>query len=86
MHALADERVEIDRRRGRVPEIEAHILSALTLPEPLGLRPLAARCHLRLARLYEILGREEHIRHQEVGERLLDQMDRPLSLDAAGLY
>jgi hypothetical protein len=79
---------EIDRRRTPVPvaEMEAHILGALALAEPQGMRPLAARCHLRLASLYASLGREKHVGHQEAAEALLDQMDRPSSLDAAGLY
>lgn len=79
---------DIDRRRTPVPvaEMESHVQGALALAEPAGLRPLAARCHLRLAWLYATLRREEHVRHQEAAEALLDQMDRPRSLDAAGVY
>ena len=79
---------EIDRCRTPVPmaEMEEHVQEALKLAEPQGMRPLAARCHLRLAWLYATLGRAEHVRHQEAAEALLGQMDRPRSLDAAGVY
>src|SRR5262249_20749054 len=44
-------------------EMERHLVEALTLVRDLEMRPLAARCHLRLAWLYERTGRPEANRH-----------------------
>jgi DNA-binding SARP family transcriptional activator len=79
---------EVARRRDPVPyeEMEHHLLGALTLAEPLGMRPLVARCHLRLAWLYSTTGRADGARHSATAESLLRQMGRPRSLDAAAVH
>jgi len=66
--------------------MEHHVLEALALAEKLELRPLAARCHLRLAWLYAKIGRLDSGGHHEAAESLLNQMGRPLSLDAAAVH
>jgi hypothetical protein len=79
---------DVAMRREPLPasEIEELLLKALTLAEPLEMRPLAARCHLRLASLYARLGRADADHHRAVAESLLDQMGRPRSLEAAGVH
>jgi len=70
------------------PDLEAmerHVLDAIALAEPLEMRPVIARCHLRLAWLYEKSGRREHERHAAAAALLLEQMGNPKSLDAAGV-
>jgi tetratricopeptide (TPR) repeat protein len=66
--------------------IERHFLDALTLAEALEMRPLAARCHLRLAWLYESRGGSERVRHADAATALLAQMGNPRSLEAAGVH
>jgi hypothetical protein len=51
--------------------IERHLLKSLAIAEPLEMRPLAARCHLRLASLYERLGRREQEHHSVAAACLL---------------
>ena len=78
---------EVARQRDPVPqeEMESVLLKALALAEMMEMRPLAARCHLRLAWLYSRTGRQDSLPHQEAAETLLNQMNRPLSLEAAGV-
>ena len=66
--------------------MERHLLAALALAEALEMRPLAARCHLRLAWLYERAGRPEQQRHGAAAVPLLAMMGNPRSLDAAGVH
>jgi hypothetical protein len=66
--------------------MERHVQEALALAELLEMRPLAARCHLRLAALNERSGRREHERHAAAAAQLLQQMGKPKSLDAAGVH
>ena len=79
---------EVAMRRNpvAVEEMESYLLQSLALAEPLEMRPLAARCHLRLAWLYAKTDRAEMAYQHEAAESLLDQMGRPLSLEAAGLH
>jgi DNA-binding SARP family transcriptional activator len=79
---------EVAMRRDSVPggELEDYALRALALAESMEMRPLAARCHLRLAWWYARTGRADAARHSAAAESLLDQMGRPRSLDAAGLH
>jgi predicted ATPase len=66
--------------------MEHHVLDALALAEPLEMRPLIARCHLRLAWLYEKSGRREYATHAAAAAQLLEQMGNPTSLDAAAVH
>jgi DNA-binding SARP family transcriptional activator/tetratricopeptide (TPR) repeat protein len=79
---------EVARRREPVPEEEMkhYLLSALALADQLEMRPLAARCHLRLAWLCQRTGRPESDRHAATAALLLEQMGKPRSLDAAGVH
>jgi tetratricopeptide (TPR) repeat protein len=79
---------EVAMRRDPVPgdEIEDYALRALELAESMEMRPLAARCHLRLAWWYARTGCADAARHSAAAESLLDQMGRPRSLDAAGTH
>jgi tetratricopeptide (TPR) repeat protein len=79
---------EVAMRRDPVPgdEMEDYALRALELAESMEMRPLAARCHLRLAWWYARTGRANAARHSAAAESLLDQMGRPRSLDAAGTH
>jgi hypothetical protein len=43
--------------------MERHVSDARVLAETLEMRPVAARCHLRLAWLYQRIGRPESDRH-----------------------
>jgi tetratricopeptide (TPR) repeat protein len=65
--------------------MEAHLIIALKLAEMLEMRPLAARCHQRLAWLYERTGRDCD-RHVKAATSLLEQMGNPRSLDAAAVH
>jgi len=65
--------------------VESHVLQALRLADTFEMRPVAARCHLRLAWLYERLGRPEYKRHATIATSLLAQMGNPRSLEAAGV-
>jgi len=66
--------------------MERHVLDALALSEALEMRPLSARCHLRLAWLYKRTGHREQERHAAAAAFLLEQMGNPKSLDAAGIH
>ena len=65
--------------------MESHFQAALTLAQELEMRPLAGRCHLGLAWLYEKQGRVEHDEHSAAASLLLQEMGNPRSLDAAGV-
>jgi tetratricopeptide (TPR) repeat protein len=75
-------------RRDPLPSetIERHLLQSIAIAEPLEMRPLAARCHLRLASLYERLGRREQEHHSMAAARLRGQMSGHIRLDAAGVF
>jgi len=79
---------EVASRREPVDEdaAERHLGAALSLADALEMRPLAARCHLRLAWLYERAGRPEQQRHVAAAQPLLAMMGNPRSLDAAGVH
>lgn len=49
--------------------LERHELDALAIADALEMRPLAARCHLRLVWLYERLGRPERDLHAATARR-----------------
>jgi len=55
--------VAAEDRQPRVEEARAHLRGALVLAEPLGMRPLVARCHIALGRLARRLGEDEAERH-----------------------
>jgi tetratricopeptide (TPR) repeat protein len=63
------------------PEMERHLLEALPSSNALGRRPMAARCHLRLAWLYKQLGRPECERHRAAARALLELMGGHFKLD-----
>jgi tetratricopeptide (TPR) repeat protein len=67
-------------------EMERYVLDALALAETLEMRPLAARCHLRLAWLYERTGGPDRDRHEASARSLLAEMGDHVKLDAAGVY
>lgn len=67
-------------------EMERHLTESLRRAEALEMRPLAARCHLRLAWLYERIGSPDRERHEAAAQSLLAQMGGPRSLDAAGVH
>jgi tetratricopeptide (TPR) repeat protein len=79
---------EVEMRRDPIPaeEMEHHLVTALALAESMEMRPLAARCHLRLGWLYSRIGHREADRHRSAAESLLKLMGRPRSLDAAGVH
>jgi DNA-binding SARP family transcriptional activator len=79
---------EVARLRDPVDReaMERHILEALTLAEMLEMRPLAARCHLRLAALYEGTRQRDRNVHAAAAKSLIQQMGEPRSLDAAGVH
>jgi tetratricopeptide (TPR) repeat protein len=58
-HLLGDVAAHADRDAAGA---EAHYREALALAEPRGMRPLAAHCHLGLARLCGRGGAREHLR------------------------
>lgn len=66
--------------------MERHVLDALELADTLKMRPLAARCHLRLTWLYERTGSPERARHAASAESLRAEMGNPRSVDAAGVH
>jgi len=84
-HALLGE-VAYHRHPPDDQALERHVLDALELAEQFEMRPVIARCHLRLAWLYERAGRREHERHAIAATQLLEQMGNPKSLDAAGVH
>jgi tetratricopeptide (TPR) repeat protein len=63
------------------PEMERHLLEALPSSNALGRRPMAARCHLRLAWLYKQLGRPECEHHRAAARALLELMGGHFKLD-----
>jgi len=67
-------------------EMERHVTVSLALADELEMRPLAARCHLRLAWLYEKTGRADHERHAVAAASLMAEMGNPRSLDAAAVH
>jgi len=79
---------EVARLRSSVDyeAMERHNLDALTMAEALEMRPLAARCHLRLAWLYERTGREQCKAHASAATILLAQMGHPRSLDGVAVH
>jgi tetratricopeptide (TPR) repeat protein len=63
-----------------------HLTAALALAESLGMRPLAARCHLALGRLARRLGDEDTARaHLDVAVPLLEAMQMRYWLDRLAL-
>ena len=66
--------------------MERHVRDALILAEALEMRPLAARCHLRLAWLHERTGGPDRDRHAAAARSLLDQMGGHVKVDAAGVH
>ena len=66
--------------------MERHLVNALALAETLEMCPLAARCHLRLAWLYEHTGSPDRERHEAAARSLLAQMGGNVKLDAAGIH
>jgi DNA-binding SARP family transcriptional activator/tetratricopeptide (TPR) repeat protein len=69
-----------------VDMMERHLLQALELATLLEMRPLIARCHQRLAWLYEQARRSEGEHHRAAATCLLEQMGRHVKLDAAGVH
>jgi hypothetical protein len=65
-------------------EMERHVLNSLRLAQVLEMRPLAARCHLRLAWIYERTGRDCD-RQVKAATALLQEIGNPRSLDAAAV-
>ncbi len=74
---------ELARSRNPIAEaeMEGQLLVALALAERYGRRPLAARCHLRLAWLYKRGGRSERESHRATVAALLEQMGGHFKLD-----
>jgi uncharacterized protein (DUF2225 family) len=66
--------------------VERQVLEALKLAESFEMRPIVARCHMRLAWLYERLDRREYENHAAAAQSLLEHFGRPRSLDAAGVH
>jgi hypothetical protein len=67
-----------------VQEAEAHFRSAIGLAQELGMRPLAAHCHLGLGRLYRRTGqRREAQEHLAVAATMYREMDMRFWLDQA---
>jgi class 3 adenylate cyclase/tetratricopeptide (TPR) repeat protein len=67
-----------------VQEAEAHYRSALGLADELGMRPLAAHCHLGLGRLYRGTGQGQKAQEQFVIARTMyREMDMPFWLERA---
>jgi len=79
---------EVAMRRDPVDhaEMERHVRRCLALAEELEMRPLAARCHLRLVWLYKNAGRCEGERHAAAARLMLEHMGNPRSVDASGLH
>jgi class 3 adenylate cyclase/tetratricopeptide (TPR) repeat protein len=62
--------------RFEVDTAEAHYRQALALAEALGMRPLAAHCHLGLGALYRRTGKRDHAReHTMTARTMFDEMD-----------
>ncbi|HEY7192339.1 MAG TPA: AAA family ATPase [Gemmatimonadales bacterium] len=84
-HALLGEIARL-REPTEYEVIKHHLTESLSIAEQREMRPLAARCHLGLAWLYERTGRREHESHRASAASLLAQMGNPRSLDAAGVH
>lgn len=65
-------------------EMERYLRDAVRRAEALEMRPLAARCHLRLAWLYRRVGRPEFDAQREAARLLLAQMSGHLVRDELG--
>src|SRR5262249_47448968 len=69
-----------------VGKAEHHHMEAITLAEELGMRPLLARCHLGIGRLYLRAGdRDRAEGHLLTARRLFSAMDMPLWLRQTAL-
>jgi tetratricopeptide (TPR) repeat protein len=67
-----------------VQEAEAYYRSAMGLAQELGMRPLSARCHLGLGRLYRRTGqRQESQEHLAIAATMYREMDMRFWLDQA---
>jgi DNA-binding SARP family transcriptional activator/tetratricopeptide (TPR) repeat protein len=84
-HGLLGE-VAMHRDRIDVSEMECHVRASLRLAENLEMRPLAARCHLRLAWLAERTGAAGREDHASEAQSLVRSMDGVVGLEAAGLH
>jgi class 3 adenylate cyclase/tetratricopeptide (TPR) repeat protein len=73
--------------RGESPEVgttEAHYRQAIALAQDIGLRPLVARCHNGLGRLYRHFGRREQAQEQLItATTMYRQMDMRFWLEQA---
>jgi tetratricopeptide (TPR) repeat protein len=77
---------EINKRQGQPSqEMERRVLDALALAEALEMRPLAARCHLLLAWLYDKRRRPPERENHATAARSLIQQIGCVRLDAAGV-
>jgi len=63
--------------------VEHELREALALAEALEMRPLAARCHLRLAWLSKRAGHGDREAHQAAARSLLEEMGGHITLSAA---
>jgi class 3 adenylate cyclase/tetratricopeptide (TPR) repeat protein len=78
--------VAAEEKPPRVEEARRQFTLALTLAGPLGMRPLAARCHLALARLARRLGDMDAARpHLDTACELLEAMQMQYWLDRLAL-
>jgi tetratricopeptide (TPR) repeat protein len=75
---------EVTARRDTPHPAEAHYRDAQALAEELGLRPLAAHCHLGLARLHRrTRTREQAQEHLTTATAMYREMDMPFWLEQA---
>ena len=72
------------REPAEVQEAEAHYQSAIALAHDLGMRPLAAHCHLGLGRLYRRTGRRQEAQeHLAIAATMYREMEMPYWLEQA---
>lgn len=72
------------REPAEVQEAEAHYQSAIALAHDLGMRPLAAHCHLGLGRLYRRTGRRQEVQeHLAIAATMYREMEMPYWLEQA---
>ena len=65
-------------------QAEIYYRQALTLAEELGLRPLAAHCHLGRGSIYQRVGRNERLQAElESAAEMYRAMEMPFWLDKA---
>jgi class 3 adenylate cyclase/tetratricopeptide (TPR) repeat protein len=65
-------------------QAESHFCQALALAEELGMRPLAAHCHLGLGTLYQTIGRDEEAQdHLATAAEMYRAMEMPFWLEKA---